>query len=78
MKSLGCGSSASLSSVSTGAPAALAALTAASTRMVSLTITEKGYDPEPDELEHPGGPATAAGVLAFPSPGGENPVASHR
>ena len=55
----------SLSSVSTGAPAALAALTAPSTRMVSLTITEKGYDPDPDELEHPGGPATAAGVLAL-------------
>jgi fructuronate reductase len=56
-------------SISTGAPAALAALTAPSTRVVSLTITEKGYDPEPEpepgESEPPGLRASAAGVLAL-------------
>jgi fructuronate reductase len=55
----------SLSSVSTGAPAALAALTAPSTRVVTLTITEKGYDPEPDDVLPSDGPSTAAGVLAL-------------
>ena len=54
-----------LCSVSTGVPAALDALTAPSTRVVSLTITEKGYDPQPDELEQSGRPSTAAGVLAL-------------
>jgi fructuronate reductase len=54
-----------LSSVATGVPAALVTLTAPSTRVVSLTITEKGYDPDPDELEHPEQPRTAAGVLAL-------------
>jgi fructuronate reductase len=54
-----------LSSVATGVPAARVALTAPSTRVVSLTITEKGYDLDPDELEHPGEPRTAAGVLAL-------------
>ncbi len=52
-------------SVSTGAPAALAALTAPSTRVVSLTLTEKGYDPEPDQSEQPERRASAAGVLAL-------------
>ena len=55
----------SLGSVSTGMPAALTALTAPSTRVVTLTITEKGYDPDPDEMERPVRPSTAAGLLAL-------------
>jgi fructuronate reductase len=54
-----------LSSLATGVPAARLALTAPSTRVVTLTITEKGYDLDPGELEHPGQPHTAAGVLAL-------------
>ena len=55
----------SLNSVSTGVPAALAAVTAHSTRVVTLTITEKGYDPEPDDVERSERTSTAAGVLAL-------------
>jgi len=55
----------SLTSVKTGFPAALEALSAPQTRLVTLTITEKGYDAVSADLERPDGPATAAGVIAL-------------
>ncbi|HTU36832.1 MAG TPA: mannitol dehydrogenase family protein [Acidimicrobiales bacterium] len=51
-------------SVSTGTEAALRALCAPETNLVTLTITEKGYELGPAELEHPGRPTSAAGVTA--------------
>jgi len=55
----------SVSSVTTGRSASLRALTAPDTRLVTLTITEKGYDLDPAELEHPDRPASAAGMIAL-------------
>ena len=43
----------SITSVSTGPEAALDALAAPSTRIVTLTITEKGYDLTEEDLAHP-------------------------
>jgi fructuronate reductase len=55
----------SISSVGTGRGAALRALGAATTRLVTLTITEKGYDLDPAELEHPDRPVSAPGLVAL-------------
>jgi fructuronate reductase len=55
----------SVSSVTTGRSAALRALTAPTTRLVTLTITEKGYDLDPVDLEHPNSPASAPGLIAL-------------
>jgi fructuronate reductase len=55
----------SITSVATGTGAALRALTAPATRLVTLTITEKGYDLDRADLEHPDRPTTAPGVLAL-------------
>jgi fructuronate reductase len=52
-----------ITSASTGAEAALAALTAPTTRLVTLTITEKGYDADPGG--DPAHPSSAAGLLAL-------------
>lgn len=53
----------SITSASTGPAAALEALAAPSTRLVTLTITEKGYDLTEDDLEHPEHSSSALGVL---------------
>ncbi len=63
----------------TGPAAALAALTAPSTRLVTLTITEKGYDREPAESERAAHPVSAPAVLAralagWQASGGTPPV----
>jgi fructuronate reductase len=55
----------SITSAATGPDAALRALTATTTRLVTLTITEKGYDLPPADLEHPERPASAPGLLAL-------------
>jgi fructuronate reductase len=55
----------SITSVATGVDAALRALTAPTTRLVTLTITEKGYDLAPGELAHPDRPTSAPGLLAL-------------
>ena len=55
----------SVASVTAGSSAALAALTAPTTELVTLTITEKGYDLEPADLEHPDRPTSAPGLLAL-------------
>lgn len=51
-------------SAATGPAAALAALTAPSTRLVTLTITEKGYDRDPAERERAAHLVSAPAVLA--------------
>ncbi len=55
----------SIASVGTGREAALGALRAATTRLVTLTITEKGYDLDPADLEHPDRPVSAPGLVAL-------------
>jgi fructuronate reductase len=55
----------SITTVGTGPRAALDAISAPSTRLVTLTITEKGYDLETGDLEHPDRPNSALGVLAL-------------
>jgi fructuronate reductase len=56
---------ASLGSVATGPAAALIALCAPTTTLVTLTITEKGYDIPPGDLERPDRPGSAPGLLAL-------------
>lgn len=53
----------SITSVSTGPGAALKALTATGIELVTLSITEKGYDL--DATEDPTRPTTASGVIAL-------------
>jgi fructuronate reductase len=55
----------SITSVMTGRVAALRALRAPGTRLVTLTITEKGYDLDPGDLEHPDRPVSAPGLVAL-------------
>jgi fructuronate reductase len=55
----------SFGSVATGAAEALAALCALSTTLVTLTVTEKGYDAVPEDLERPEQPVSAPGLLAL-------------
>jgi fructuronate reductase len=55
----------SIAAVSTGREAALRALCATATRLVTLTITEKGYDLDPADLEHPDRPVSAPGIVAL-------------
>lgn len=43
--------------------AVLEAIAASATRIVSLTVTEKGYHPEPADLERPGAPRSTLGFL---------------
>jgi fructuronate reductase len=71
----------SIAAVSTGREAALRALCATATRLVTLTITEKGYDLTEEDLEHPERPTTAVGVVALAlarcrDEGGSPPVIS--
>jgi fructuronate reductase len=54
----------SITSASTGPVAALEALGAPSTRLVTLTITEKGYDLTEEDLAHPERSSSALGVVA--------------
>ncbi len=54
-----------LAAVATGANEALAALSAPTTTLVTLTVTEKGYDVPPEDLERPDRPASAPGLLAL-------------
>ncbi len=53
----------SITSASSGPDAALGALVAPTTRLVTLTITEKGYDVTSDDLEHPELSSSALAVL---------------
>ncbi|MGP0031620.1 MAG: mannitol dehydrogenase family protein [Acidimicrobiales bacterium] len=55
----------SITSVAVGPGAAVDAVTAPSTRLVTLTITEKGYDLVTGDLEHPERPTSALGVLTL-------------
>ncbi len=55
----------SVASVATGGAEALAALSAPTTTLVTLTITEKGYDVPPEDLERPDRPGSAPGLLAL-------------
>ena len=55
----------SLASVATGATEALAALCAPTTTLVTLTVTEKGYDIPPEDLERPDQPVSAPGLIAL-------------
>jgi fructuronate reductase len=54
-----------LASMQTGEAAALAAMTAPATRLVTLTITEKGYEPRLDSLPHSEVPATTPLLIAL-------------
>jgi fructuronate reductase len=56
---------ASFVQVDTGMQAAVAALSAPSTKLITLTITEKGYEVDPGELTNPALPVSAAGALAL-------------
>jgi fructuronate reductase len=55
----------SITSVATGMDAALVALAAPATRFITLTITEKGYDLEPADPEHPDRPPPAPALIAL-------------
>lgn len=55
----------SVVSAATGPDAALRALTAPTTELVTLTITEKGYELDPRDREHPEQPASAPALLAL-------------
>jgi len=55
----------SISSVASGPAAALAAVNDPSTRLVTLTITEKGYDLDEADFLRPDRPSSALGVLAL-------------
>jgi fructuronate reductase len=55
----------SVASVATGHANALAALCAPTTTFVTLTVTEKGYDVPPEDLERPERPGSAPGLLAL-------------
>jgi fructuronate reductase len=55
----------SVASVTAGTGPALATLTAPTTQLVTLTITEKGYDLDPADLAHPERPVSAPGLLAL-------------
>ena len=55
----------SMASVATGPRAALDALTVPTTQIVTVTITEKGYDPIPQDDRHPAPADSAHGVLAL-------------
>jgi fructuronate reductase len=54
----------SIASVTTGTEAALRALCAPTTRLVTLTVTEKGYDLGPVDLEQPDGAVSPPGLVA--------------
>ncbi len=54
----------SMTRVESGPAAAIDAVAASTTTLVTLTISEKGYD-VPEELERPGHPHSAAGVIAL-------------
>jgi fructuronate reductase len=55
----------SIASVATGTQAALEAVTAPEIRLVTLTITEKGYDVDPDDAARPHQSRSVPGVLAL-------------
>jgi fructuronate reductase len=55
----------SVASVATGRAEALAALSAPTTTLVTLTITEKGYEVPPEDLERPDRSESAPGLLAL-------------
>jgi fructuronate reductase len=55
----------SVSSVTSGPAAALHAVSAPTTKLVTLTITEKGYDLHEGDLAHPHQPDSVLGVLAL-------------
>jgi fructuronate reductase len=55
----------SITRVDSGAAAAVDAVAASTTTLVTLTISEQGYDVEPEELEHPEDPHSAPGVIAL-------------
>ena len=54
-----------LASMETGPVAALDAMTAPTTRLVTLSITEKGYEPSPDTPRHSKGQATVPDLIAL-------------
>jgi fructuronate reductase len=54
-----------LASMETGAAAALDAMTAPTTRLVTLTITEKGYESPPDTAPSSEAPATTPALIAL-------------
>lgn len=55
----------SLTSITTGPAAAVQAIAAPTTRLVTLTITEKGYEPDPDARANSAEPRSAADVIAL-------------
>jgi fructuronate reductase len=55
----------SLASMQTGPAAALDAIAAPTTMLVTMTITEKGYEASPDEPEPSGAPASAPMLIAL-------------
>jgi fructuronate reductase len=55
----------SFASVATGHANALTALCAPTTNVVTLTVTEKGYDIPPEDLDRPERPGSAPGLLAL-------------
>lgn len=52
-----------LATMRTGAAAALEAMAAPATKLVTLTITEKGYDDTDDGAAHSGGPTSAPALI---------------
>jgi fructuronate reductase len=55
----------SFGSVATGAAEAFAAMSAPTTTLVTLTVTEKGYDVPAEDLERPDRPVSVPGLLAL-------------
>lgn len=55
----------SLTSIATGPTAAVEAIAAPTTRLVTLTVTEKGYEPEADGQASPEAPHSVAAVIAL-------------
>ncbi len=54
----------SMTRVTTGVEAAVHAVSASTTKVVTLTVSEKGYEVDPGELLNPRRPTSAPGVIA--------------
>ena len=55
----------SMPRIASGVPAALEAVASATTHFVTLTVSEKGYEVEPQDLTDPAHPRSAPGVIAL-------------